>query len=158
MIVVENNYYFLFLLQREAQGSYCCKKCSPFGRLQLRNKEIQEELRDGCGMSRLTHRSLLLLQPPLQTPLRRLQRLFQLAGNLDEWRQTEDVCCWGFFFFMQLNSQKCQCEPLTLIWSFSERCRQTSLKSLRHMVIHEHWFGFVFCFASTKGPVCEICL
>lgn len=123
--------------------------------------DLLRDTRDGRGLSRLTHRSLLLLQPPLQTPLRRLQRLFQLAGNLDERRQTEDVCCWGFFFpslCMQLNSQKCQCEPLTLIWSFSERCRQTSLKSLRHRVTHEHWFGFACCFASTKVPVWEICL
>lgn len=63
---------------------------------------------------------------------------FSLLGT---WRNQGRVKKFAFFSpqtSRRLNSQKfSETEPLTLIWSFSECCRQTSLKSLRHRVTHE---------------------
>lgn len=126
-------------------------------RVRLYNEhDLLRDGRDGRGEKRMTHRSLLLLQPPLQTPLRRLQRLFQLAGNLDERRQTEDV------FIFIFRPRACSLTH----WSVDANLSPwsgvfPSAADRRHWKACDTWwlmsiaFGFVCCFAC---PVCEICL
>lgn len=148
-------------MQKEAQGSYCSKKYFAWVRLQLRNKELQEELLVSaktmnttcCGTHKtdvewIDCRTALCSSCSLlsKLPFAAFSASFSLLGTWMNREQTEDVC----FLFpsssslcLQLNTLKCQCEALTLIWSFSERCRQTSLKSLRHMVTHEQCVWFV---------------